>query len=229
MHFIFSLLFLPLVYTSYGVQSEARQRNEAEILKDIYERVDDLWNVYGSRYSFLNNADKVIYATCNLQPNPLLNATEPKITGKILFKQTYPQGKLEAYFAIQGFPLNPSESTRAIHIHAFGDFSNGCNSAGGHYNPYSVNHPYHLGDFGNFHIQNGEIQQHLTNLKSSLFGPVSVMGRSVVVHKHIDDLGKGNNQASLENGNSGPRLACCVIGFTDNANWDKLMPGSDGK
>ncbi|XP_040191116.1 extracellular superoxide dismutase [Cu-Zn]-like [Rana temporaria] len=227
MHFVFSLVFLPLVYTYYGGQPGARQRSEAEILKDIHEKVDDLWNVYGSKYPLLNNADTVIYATCNLQPNPLLNATEPKITGKVLFKQTYPQGKLEAYFDIQGFPQ--SESTRAIHIHTFGDFSNGCNSAGGHYNPYSVNHPHHLGDFENVNVRNGEIKQHLSNLKPSLFGPVSVMGRSVVVHKLIDDLGKGNNTASLENGNAGARLACCVIGYTDDASWNKLMPESDGK
>ncbi|XP_018421071.1 PREDICTED: extracellular superoxide dismutase [Cu-Zn]-like [Nanorana parkeri] len=229
MHCVLCLSFILLVYTSCSVQAVVRQRSQADILNDINEKVNDLWNVYGSKYPLLNNADRMLYAICNLQPNPKLNVTEPKITGQILFKQAYPQGKLEAHFAVQGFPLNPIGSARAIHIHTFGDLSNGCDSAGGHYNPYSVNHPHHLGDFGNFHVQNGEIQQHLSNLEASLFGPVSVMGRSVVLHKFLDDLGKGNNQASLENGNAGPRLACCVIGFTNKAAWDKCMQGSDNK
>ncbi|XP_072262484.1 extracellular superoxide dismutase [Cu-Zn]-like [Pyxicephalus adspersus] len=222
MHCVFCLAVILLVCAFCGAQAEAGQINNAEVLSDIYEKINDLWNIYGTKYPLLNNADRTFHAICNLQPNPNLNVTEPKITGKILFKQAYPQGKLEAHFSIQGFPLNPSASIRAIHVHTFGDFSNGCDSAGGHYNPFSVNHPQHPGDFGNFHVQNGEINQHLSNFEASLFGPFSVIGRSLVVHKLPDDLGKGNNQASLDNGNAGTRLACCVIGFSNKASWENI-------
>ena len=49
--------------------------------------------------------------------------------------------------------------------------------------------------------------------KLSLFGEKkNILGRSIVVHKNPDDLGKGGFEDSLETGHSGPRLDCAVIG-----------------
>ncbi|CAN2388535.1 Superoxide dismutase [Pristimantis euphronides] len=216
----------------------ATQTNEAQVLTDMSKKVNDIWYTLLFGIPIKNDSDNNTYGICNLNPNPKLNGSEAKITGEVLFRQSYPNGKLEAYFFIQGFPLDSNQSCRAIHIHSFGDVSNGCDSTGGHYNPLNVNHPKHLGDFGNFKVQDGKIRQHLSNLAATFFGPYSVYGKSIVVHKMADDLGRGGNQASLENGNAGTRLACCaslengnagtrlaccVIGFATNNSWDKYM------
>ena len=46
-----------------------------------------------------------------------------------------------------------------------------------------------------------------------LYGPDSIIGRSLVIHAGEDDLGLENNAGSQSSGNSGPRIACCTIGF----------------
>ena len=46
-----------------------------------------------------------------------------------------------------------------------------------------------------------------------MFGEYSIIGRSVVVHANEDDLGKTDHPESKKTGNSGPRVACGVIGL----------------
>ncbi|XP_073430781.1 extracellular superoxide dismutase [Cu-Zn]-like [Dendrobates tinctorius] len=216
------------IYAFYSVETGTLPSDEAQMLTVMSQQVDDIWNTILIGIPIKNNPDNNTYGICNLQPNLKLNASEVKITGQVLFRQLYPNGKLEAHFNVEGFPLNHSESTRAVHIHNFGDLSNGCDSTGGHYNPFSVNHPQHPGDFGNFIVQDGKINQRLTHLHATLFGPYSVFGKSIVAHKMADDLGKGNNKASLENGNAGTRLACCVIGSSSKTSWDKFTSSTKG-
>jgi Cu-Zn family superoxide dismutase len=87
-----------------------------------------------------------------------------------------------------------------FHVHEKADFSNGCLSAGPHYNPFNKNHgaptdeDRHVGDLGNIvadadGVAEGVIIDHLIKLS----GPYSVVGRSMMVHADPDDLGKGDN------------------------------------
>ncbi|XP_078071614.1 extracellular superoxide dismutase [Cu-Zn]-like [Mustelus asterias] len=167
-----------------------------------------------------------LYAVCHMQPSLELAAGQPSVTGYVLFYQRRPADKLQAYFQLSGFPQDPDQPLRAIHVHQFGDLSGGCTSTGPHYNPYRVNHPHHPGDFNNFQVRDGKILEHLTELRATLYGAESILGRGVVLHAHEDDLGLGGNPASLQNGNSGPRLACCTIGRSNGGLWKKTVPSA---
>lgn len=219
------LLLLPLVaglaLSAFGAMADKETDSSQESLHDIQRKVNDLWK--NLLYPVLpgNETDGLMYATCEMKPSSKIDAEKPQVTGQVLFRQYYSYGRLEAIFHLDGFLLGNNQSGRAIHIHELGDLSNGCDSTGGHYNPFRVNHPRHPGDFGNFFPREGKIRKYKPNLFATLFGPYSIMGRSIVIHEQEDDMGKGNNKASLENGNAGKRLACCVIGMGNKNLWEE--------
>ncbi|GFO09711.1 superoxide dismutase [Cu-Zn] [Plakobranchus ocellatus] len=158
-------------------------------------------------------------ATCFMQPDP---ASSQLVNGTVTFTQACATDLISITVQLQGFsPTLPdgSNSVHGFHIHAYGDISEGCGSTGGHYNPLGENHGApedtirHVGDFGNQpQTADGRMNVTFTDPVASLFGPYSIIGRAVVVHAGVDDLGKGGNPSSLANGNAGSRLACCVIG-----------------
>ncbi|KAM4584917.1 extracellular superoxide dismutase [Cu-Zn]-like [Odontesthes bonariensis] len=160
-----------------------------------------------------------LYGVCKVKPSSTLPDGLPKIYGRVLFKQHPSQGKLQVLLSFSGFPTEGSPEYRAVHIYQYGDLSRGCDSTGGHYNPYGVDHPNHPGDFGNFLPQQGKISA-LIESDATLFGVTSVFGRSVVIHEREDDLGLGGNPGSLLDGNAGRRLACCVIGVASSKLWN---------
>ncbi|XP_076004057.1 extracellular superoxide dismutase [Cu-Zn]-like [Genypterus blacodes] len=164
-----------------------------------------------------------LYAACKMRPSSTLDQGLPKVYGHVLFKQEGPFAKVKVLLRLIGFPSEDSPQNRAVHIHQYGDLSQGCAATGGHYNPFNVNHPHHVGDFGNFQPQQARINAEI-EAEATLFGPLSVMGRGVVIHAHTDDLGMGGNAASLLHGNAGPRLGCCVIGFSSPRLWDLYQP-----
>ena len=117
-----------------------------------------------------------------------------QVKGTIRFVQEADGAPTKISVQING--LAPGK--HGFHVHQFGDNTNGCVSAGGHFNPHNKNHggpeddDRHVGDLGNViagsdGVVNTEIVDHLV----SLAGPNSIIGRTIVVHADPDDLGRG--------------------------------------
>jgi Cu-Zn family superoxide dismutase len=72
-----------------------------------------------------------------------------------------------------------------------------------------------VGDLGNVVVTDeGKCLVHMEDKCVKLIGPHSVIGRSIVLYAYEDDCGRGGHELSLTTGNSGPRIACGVIGIT---------------
>jgi superoxide dismutase, Cu-Zn family len=155
----------------------------------------------------LAESRETVFAVSNLEHSDT-------VKGMILFMQrpgepTLIKGKISG--------LKPGE--HGFHIHEFGDLSDGCDSAGAHYNPDGVDHGDldngHVGDLGNVVAgTNGVADFTLVAKRVNLTGEQSVIGRAIVIHSDKDDLGKGGDEESLKTGNAGERLACGVITYT---------------
>ncbi|KAK3821119.1 MAG: cytoplasmic Cu/Zn superoxide dismutase [Benniella sp.] len=157
-----------------------------------------------------------VEAICVLRDN------KSNIQGKITFTQESEDAPVSVSANLTG--LSPGK--HGFHVHEYGDNSNGCLSAGAHYNPHGKTHgcptslDRHVGDLGNIEAD----AEGVATLKYvdepkllKLIGPHSVIGRTIVVHKDEDDLGTGANEDSLKTGNAGDRLACGVIGICNPA------------
>ncbi|XP_025832079.1 superoxide dismutase [Cu-Zn] [Agrilus planipennis] len=134
-------------------------------------------------------------------------------TGIVRFTET--QNGVQVTGQVSG--LTPGR--HGFHIHALGDLSNGCTSAGPHFNPQNQTHGApnatvrHAGDLGNIEADaNGIANISLIDKALCLTGEHSIIGRAVVVHAQEDDLGQGGNDESLRTGNAGGRVGCGVIG-----------------
>ena len=121
---------------------------------------------------------------------------------------------------ISGAISGLTEGLHGFHIHEFGDLSDGCDSAGGHYNPHGVDHGDvdngHIGDLGNIEANSKGVAEFKIKSKTiQLQGATSIVGRAVVVHEDEDDLGKGGDEESLKTGNAGNRAGCGVITLSE--------------
>lgn len=139
------------------------------------------------------------------------------VQGTVTFEQGSASEPCTISYSIEG---NDANALRGFHIHQFGDNTNGCTSAGPHFNPFGLDHgapedeTRHVGDLGNIQTDaNGLAKGSKTDKLVTLFGEHSILGRTVVVHGGQDDLGKGGHPDSLKTGNAGGRPACGVIGF----------------
>jgi superoxide dismutase, Cu-Zn family len=140
-----------------------------------------------------------------------------KVKGTVHFFQESSDDDTIISYEITG---NDPSQQRGFHIHQLGDLTKGCTSAAGHYNPYNRDHGApkdmnrHIGDLGNIQTDaTGLAKGNITDKWIKLYGPTSVIGRAVVVHAGVDDLGKGAVEDSKKTGNAGGRNACGVIGI----------------
>ena len=52
----------------------------------------------------------------------------------------YPLGLLEVRIQLEGFPTDDNVIDHGLHVHTFGDLTQGCGSSGSHYNPLKSVH-----------------------------------------------------------------------------------------
>jgi Cu-Zn family superoxide dismutase len=152
--------------------------------------------------------------------NAIAIFNEKNIKGEVKFHECRDTKDVIVFFNLKGFKPN---AIHAIHIHEYGDLSDGCTSLGAHLNLKNKNHG-NLGDISNSHtgdlINNihadtkGDFKYSYVDPRLTLTGNInnSIIGCSVVIHDGIDDLGLGGNAESLKTGNAGARLACSIIG-----------------
>ncbi|PIO75390.1 copper/zinc superoxide dismutase [Teladorsagia circumcincta] len=124
-------------------------------------------------------------------------------------------------------PLNGTVSglkpgLHGFHIHEKGDLGDGCVAAAGHFNPHKMMHGApddsnrHVGDLGNIETpKSGDTTILLSDSVISLNGQHNVIGRAIVIHADVDDLGRGTSELSKTTGNAGARVACGVIGILE--------------
>ena len=116
----------------------------------------------------------------------------PKINNSISGTIELIQYKNYAKFNVNLSGMKPS-TVHAIHIHEYGNLSEGCHSAGGHYNPKNVNHGFeaphkHVGDLINNlkSDSNGNVKGYFND---SMVKVKDVIGRAIVIHDLADDYG----------------------------------------
>ncbi|KAI9499961.1 hypothetical protein GGI25_005348 [Coemansia spiralis] len=141
---------------------------------------------------------------------------DSSVAGVVSFTQDNESSPVSVHAEVNGLKAGK----HGFHVHQYGDNTNGCTSAGAHYNPYGKTHGApedenrHLGDLGNITASgSGAAVLDLKDSKITLFGQHSILGRTIVVHDAEDDLGKGGHELSATTGNAGGRLACGVIGI----------------
>ena len=107
---------------------------------------------------------------------------DSNVTGTVTFTQESESSPTIIEYNLKG---NDPNAQRGLHIHQFGDNTNGCTSAGPHFNPFERNHgapddeERHVGDLGNVSTDaEGNAVGTREDRLIKLIGPESVLGVS---------------------------------------------------
>ena len=138
------------------------------------------------------------YAISEIRPDKYTN-TQVQGTVKLLQHHNGVPGVTRTALFIELTGLVPN-GLHGFAIHENGELQEGCQNAGGHYNPFGRNHgpqwaeDRHVGSLGNIWAdEHGVVKGYLEDHLVQLIGPNTVIGRSIVVHVHPDDMGGGPN------------------------------------
>lgn len=141
-------------------------------------------------------------------PRPVARAAlrggnaNPGLSGEVLFS---PHGR-GTLVVVRALGL-PSSQFLGLHIHENGVCDAGgdvpFSTAGGHYDPHHVLHPFHAGDLPPLLASSDGLA--VEAVYTDRFRPSDVIGRSVILHSMADDF------RSQPAGDSGMRIACGVI------------------
>lgn len=95
----------------------------------------------------IEKLDVARYALCILFPD-----NNSGVNGLVSFSQEHINSRTKIAAVVRGLKPN---TLHGIHIHEFGDLTNGCTTAGPHFNPFQKTHggplekQRHVGDLGN--------------------------------------------------------------------------------
>lgn len=135
------------------------------------------------------------------------SAAYPRISGLAVFEET--ESGTAVSIAVKGLPAAPGKCSRgifAVHIHSgascSGSSSDPFADAGGHYDTADCSHPFHSGDMPPLFAAGDRAAM---SFLTDRFSVKDVIGRTVIIHLHPDDL------HSQPSGMSGEKIACGVI------------------
>ena len=107
---------------------------------------------------------------------------DSKVSGTVTFEQSSESSPTIITYDISG---NDPSAERGMHVHQYGDNTNGCTSAGPHFNPFGKDHGApsdeirHVGDLGNFKTDGqGNAKGSMSDSHIKLIGEHSVLGVS---------------------------------------------------
>lgn len=163
-------IVLVVVLTYYSVYGDPEPGINREV---------DVFKSYNPRQ---HNARELVYRVFEVvppRPEPSWKASatltsdnpEQSMTGEITFKQWNINAPILVSMNISGLPAGK----HSVHIHAFGDVSEGCKSTGPHFRSSII---------GNIEAkEDKDIDVSYETLGINLFGLSGILGRSIVIHE----------------------------------------------
>jgi len=207
-------------------KKKKKKKSSFKFGQGIYEAIKEVEicpktrskNCQCERLTRISEAEETVKAIAQLEH------TDDGVEGVIKFKQRAGKSTI-----IKGIIRGLTPGKHGFHIHEFGDLSNGCESAGAHYNPDGVEHGSleqgHVGDLGNIIADKSGTARF--QIKANRVTLSEVVGRAIVIHADEDDLGRGGDEESLKTGNAGDRVGCGVIRLREVIEEKYLRPISD--